>query len=887
MLKVSRFIVLLLIIFGIGKPTVSQTNTDSLIAQIKSKQWQKIDYNTKVKKLITAIRNNYVLNTEHALLLTTELYKIAINQKDSITEVDALKYKGNCHLYQNKFVMAILQYTKSQRRAKEIGYLEGEAAAFHNIAYIYFKTDKYNKALTYFQKALKIDSTANNKNGIFESLVGIGAVYEKKRQFPKAKYNLEMALSIAEKLNDSIAIARILHNIGEVHKTEGKLRASIQYLDSANKYLQYEKTSILKIQNEYSIGEIYEKQSDYKNALKNYRFVILQSRTMNYPKGEAMALNNIGNILKNQKKLNAALQNYLRSLEIMKTINDNTGIIVASDNIGNIYEQLHDYERALRYYRKALQIKQNLNSIGAIAVSKSNVGMLYLKLNETNNAISFMQEAYKMNKLAGNKIEMANDAKNLGIIYTQLREYNNAEQYIRQSLAMAEEMNLLQLQKSNYGLLSNIYAQKNNYKKAYEYNHKFTVLKDSIFNIETQKQLDDIRTLYETDKKEQENKLLKEQARANEQTMKRRNTAIVGVTGIAIIAIILIVVILKSRTKLKQKNSKISTQKKEIQQQAQALQKSNEQLVELDNFKQGMTSMIVHDLKNPLAAMLSIIEKHQKYTIDNRLHQHTNMMLSMVSNILDVQKLEDTKMTLNKKSFTISSVIYKIISDVKFMANEKNITIYPPIGEEVSIVADKDITGRILLNLLTNALKYTPPNGKIWINNDINENKKVKISIKDTGGGIPKKFHAAIFDKFGQLEARKAGKARSTGLGLAFCKLAVEAHGGNIGVESEANRGATFWFTMQLASEQKKENMLQYEIVQKTKIELNANEKEILKPYIEQLQKLKAYEISKIQKVLNVVQNTNNENINTWKQAVQKAVRTFNVELLDELLNIK
>jgi two-component system sensor histidine kinase/response regulator len=128
----------------------------------------------------------------------------------------------------------------------------------------------------------------------------------------------------------------------------------------------------------------------------------------------------------------------------------------------------------------------------------------------------------------------------------------------------------------------------------------------------------------------------------------------------------------------------------------------------------------------------------------------------------------------------------------------------PPAS--VTVVADRELVLRVVQNLLGNALKFTPSDGWIRLGIEPDENR-VCVRVRDNGPGIPAEYRERIFEKFGQVEARANGQKHSTGLGLTFCKLAVEAHGGSIGVESEIGKGSTFWFMLPkdgLACEAKK-----------------------------------------------------------------------------------
>jgi signal transduction histidine kinase len=128
---------------------------------------------------------------------------------------------------------------------------------------------------------------------------------------------------------------------------------------------------------------------------------------------------------------------------------------------------------------------------------------------------------------------------------------------------------------------------------------------------------------------------------------------------------------------------------------------------------------------------------------------------------------------------------------------QNNVTLQVDFAPEVpnKMVADRWVLIRILVNLLSNALKYTPSGGTITLTVAMDDGW-VHFSVKDQGPGIPKEYLERIFDRFVQVEARKAGAAVGTGLGLTFCKLAVEAHGGRIWLESEVGNGTTVHFVM-------------------------------------------------------------------------------------------
>ena len=240
---------------------------------------------------------------------------------------------------------------------------------------------------------------------------------------------------------------------------------------------------------------------------------------------------------------------------------------------------------------------------------------------------------------------------------------------------------------------------------------------------------------------------------------------------IAFVAFIVLILKLYTRRLLVQKESleqivkertaEIETQKEEILTQSKELRAKNEKLIEMDHFKEGMTGMIVHDLKNPLNTILSL-------TKEQELQQAGEQMLNMVLNILDVQKFENAQVKIQPIDFDFQSCLNDVLQQTKFLFERKSIQIFNKVKPECVVKGDYELIHRVSINLLSNAIKYTPNNGIITIRceQDPENLNNVKLSFIDTGTGIPPDKLHLIFDKFMQIEAKDSGSVRSTGLGL-------------------------------------------------------------------------------------------------------------------------
>ncbi|MDP2830722.1 MAG: HAMP domain-containing sensor histidine kinase [Candidatus Omnitrophota bacterium] len=216
----------------------------------------------------------------------------------------------------------------------------------------------------------------------------------------------------------------------------------------------------------------------------------------------------------------------------------------------------------------------------------------------------------------------------------------------------------------------------------------------------------------------------------------------------------------------------------------------------------------MHDLNNPLSAAfgnLQLLEiemgKHlseeQRKEFRDAL-EALNAIKNMTADLLDVSLMEENTLKLNKKEINLTEHIKKIINLMSYSAGQEGKVLIPKVSPMLStLYADEEILQRIISNLVRNALKFTPVNSHIVVCIDYKaENKEFVFCVKDNGIGIPKEYLGKIFDKYVRVDNERTKSVPGKGLGLAFCKMAVETHGGRIWAESEVDKGSTFYFTL-------------------------------------------------------------------------------------------
>ncbi len=242
-----------------------------------------------------------------------------------------------------------------------------------------------------------------------------------------------------------------------------------------------------------------------------------------------------------------------------------------------------------------------------------------------------------------------------------------------------------------------------------------------------------------------------------------------------------------------------------LQGSKEVVESKNRELMELHGLRDTLTQMIVHDLKNPLTGIMGCTElllmmpenlTDKQKSIIGKMEESASTILKMITEMLDISRMEENKLVLRRQPFHISELIQAAVNELSVMMMKSGVTSRTMITENVpNIQADKDLISRVVANLVHNAIKHSHRDGLIEIvSSYLPESNALEVSIRDQGEGIAPEYTDKIFEKFAQADLKKLGLKTDRGLGLTFCKLAIEAHGGRIWVESEMGRGSEFKF---------------------------------------------------------------------------------------------
>ncbi len=241
----------------------------------------------------------------------------------------------------------------------------------------------------------------------------------------------------------------------------------------------------------------------------------------------------------------------------------------------------------------------------------------------------------------------------------------------------------------------------------------------------------------------------------------------------------------------------------------EGLQESYKRLQELEGLRDDLKNMIVHDLRTPLTSVITGMQTLELIgDLDSTQREMVSiaisggeLLLGMINDLLEVEKMESGTMVLDNTLLDAAALVDSAVRQVAALAENEELMLSRQLETDLpAFRGDKTKLRRVLVNLLGNAIKFTPSGGTLTIAARLEaSDQSLVFSVRDTGEGIPAEAFEHIFEKFGQVASRHGGRTMSTGLGLTFCRLAVEAHGGHIHVESVPGEGSVFSFTLPLA----------------------------------------------------------------------------------------
>ncbi|MGL1887350.1 MAG: ATP-binding protein [Reichenbachiella sp.] len=533
---------------------------------------------------------------------------------------------------------------------------------------------------------------------------------------------------------------------------------------------------------------------DYEQGIEYGYEAISLAQKINHNTGIASGQIAIGDIFSVMNNHANAVQYYNQGITHFRVSGDSTELAMSLLNTGDQYLNHNQYDSALIYLEEALLIFEVLESQSGIAYALGNLGMAQSKLNLFVDAKQNLTHSIKILKNLQDFYPIVTYQLSLAELFIQKNQLEKAKSNTLQALNISKELGLKEQTRDAYLLLSKIYEEQDSVNLAYtnlkNYNDLMNLLNSDgiIQNIANK------RTDFEVGKRQKIVNFLNEQSSTN--------MAYIIVMGLMLFMLCIISIILYKTFREKVK----SLDKSRVQEQAISEQK--ESLDQMNKLKDQFFSVISHDLRTPLGNLTNIADlidyhlKDQSYKelpeINNLLRETNYDVSFLLENLLNWAVTQQNNIPIRFERTSTKTICNPSLKVLRWAAARKNIEMTKDLNEDIWMNVDEDTLATAIRNLISNAIKFTPKNGKVDVH-AFQRNGEAIISIKDNGIGIPPDKMETLFTFTGERKRWGTAGEKGVGLGLNLVKEFVDKNKGRIEVISKEDTGSEFIVYLPLA----------------------------------------------------------------------------------------
>lgn len=681
------------------------------------------------------------------------------------------------------------------------------------IAEEYYQTGQRAEAIPYARKALTSAIKNNLTTEEGNALLILGHAKLSQNEYDSAMHLFRQAEVCFTKENYTVGLIRTYTYMGQGYDVLAKYDLAIQTLRKAlsiaEKEPQPDKNRLANIHN--SLGVSYLNKGSYELAIDHDYKALHYAEEVGHKRLRAGVLNNIGVVSIRVYDYHTALDSFLKLLDLAREQNNPPLIALALSNIGDCYAHTGDFQKAEKFLNEAIEARKKLNDQRGLAYTLSNLAYLRKEQSQWEASRELYHQSINLARTFDENELLLTPLTGIAAVNISLKNMNEASAQIQEGRKIAKTIGSKLWERDFLLLSSKLDSAKGDYRGAYQWYKKYTALEDSLFTERKSLQVEEMKASYESEKKDQEIQLLNEVKKREE--LKHQSDQRMYLIFAVAFSVILVLLLFWLKNKIKTNNI-LSQQKKEIldaneemrvlidriEEQNESLAIKNDKLEDLHREKDGMIGIVAHDLRSPLNKVMGLTEL---ITLTGELNEEQAMMVSRVKKVCDdgnslirdlmeLHHLEDESNEPIVVSFELKSTLKAWIENYHTLLRNKNLKLDFDISNEpVNVRANLFAITRVLDNILTNAIKFSPVGKTIYLN--VKQNKSgVKFIVRDEGQGFQPEDMPHLFKKFKKLSARPTAGEQSTGLGLSIVKALVDKMGGSITVENAYERGALF-----------------------------------------------------------------------------------------------
>jgi signal transduction histidine kinase/CheY-like chemotaxis protein len=556
------------------------------------------------------------------------------------------------------------------------------------------------------------------------------------------------ALQISRKANDLLLVAKSLNQLSLFYMISGEYKRSVSVAKEAIRYFQTFNDERGIADAQYNIAGVYYKTDNYHLGLMNLIDSLAIYRKFNDYHNQARTQKSLGTIYEYFGDRKNAIKSYEASIDAAKKVKDDDLIANAYNPLSGICLKLNKVKKAWQIIQRSVAIKTKSGDVRGLAFSLYGRGKVHAAMEQWAEAEQDFQRAMEIHKEMGERLGLGMVYCKLGSLYIKTNQLHKAKHILEKALQYSTAHNIIYIKfKSNYQLYR-IYKAENNTVKSLEYLEQYLNEKETVINTQTLKIIENYELITKMETLEKAAQLEKERTRILENQARVEHTA---------------------------------------------------------QLKQNFLSTMSHEIRTPLNAVITITsllneraEPEEKQLLDS-LKFASNNLLMIINDILDFTKLETGRVQLEHRTVNLTALIKNLSETYNNMARAKGLQAVVNIDERIAdaYLIDETKLSQILNNLISNAIKFTDK-GKVTVSLKMlrshPSHDTLRITVTDTGVGIPEDFFEEMFDSFSQPKAITTRKQGGSGLGLAIVKKLVELHHSQIHFSSVIGKGSEFYF---------------------------------------------------------------------------------------------
>ncbi len=772
----SKVITLITLLCFIPILSIGQVNIDSIYQKVQDSK----DPDIKIEQYKELLKALAGLNHPSLIDRTDELMAFAEKTSNVKGKAIGFEFKGYYNLITGNVEGAIVDYTKSNDHYSELSDYQGMVKTKNNLSICYERLGQMDEVLKFSKEALKIATESDQPKILADAHKRLGEIHGYLiKDVEKGLKYIEKAMAIYKEAGDEIMLAKTLLSKGSILATVNSTEA-LETFHEAELLAEKQNQKGILVYIRQSLVYLYHSEGRLSEAIETVNKNLKDAKASSDVTNIAIAHIRLGELYSSLHHESKPLEHYNKALEYAREANLTQQIIGANFGKGLFYHKQGKVKEAITHFKRSRLLSDSIQNNFLLLQALPELGSAYLddrQLEKGKNCF------LKMIELAeeGNSTVISTAKARLGQYHYFKGNNREARVLLNDGYRFADESNNVKLKSTMANFLASVEKDSKNFKKSLYWKEIELGLMEDLNLADNQEKMTTLRLSAEFEKEKEILALQNEKEKAELKAKQARAYTLGGGALLALLGASIFLWILRRR------NQKITEQKQSLER--------------LNTVKDRLFQIIGHDLKKPSIAFKGIA-KNIDYLIENgdtkrlsQLGQEINSdatrFYNLTDNLLNWASTQKDLISLKPENIGLYDMVQENIDLFEAISKRKNITIQNNLSSEQVIYADKNTLSTIVRNLLDNAIKFTPNNGNITIQNK-SLNNQLALEVIDSGVGLEAGKVDEILNRDFILSEVGTQNEKGSGLGLSIVKKLVKQLNGKLHIESALGEGSRF-----------------------------------------------------------------------------------------------